>query len=196
MKKIMWLLPVIALVISCGGEEEGNFLPLTVGNDWGYAMTMTRTDPDTTTTMTGSNAVAITQQTTLDNGTEVYEMVMTMTPDDTLIQASVDTVYFEQTDDYTLTYDSKADTVPSDTLFSLPLEVGKTWANYEAVRQLDVTVPAGAFSDCWEIREVQTEDTTYTYWASGIGMVKMNETDIEADTTYNLLMEMDDYNVQ
>jgi hypothetical protein len=197
MKKLLLLIPLVVLIVGCGGEEEeANYFPLTVGNEWNFDMTMTETTPSDTFVVTATQNLEITTETTLDNGTEVFEMIMTMTFDDTLVPDFADTVYFDETEDYIMVYDAKADTVPSDTMLALPLETGKTWADHEVMGQDDVTVPAGTFNDCWEIREVDDEDTTYMYWASDVGMVKMIADDIDADTTENVLMELETYTVQ
>lgn len=187
MKRIMWLLPVFALIVGCGGEDDSYF-PLSVGNEWTYDMTLTMFDQDTTVE-TGSQVLEITEETTLDNGTEVFTMVMTIAFDDTLIPGDVDTNYLEETDDYILVYNTLADTVPVDTLLAFPLEVGKVWDSYEVTDQVDVNVPAGQFGDCWEVYD-ETEDA-YFYWKSGVGMVRM----IDDDVTWSMLMELADYTV-
>ena len=195
MKKLMWLLPIVALIVGCGGEDDSYF-PLTAGNDWTYDMTGIYTTPATSDTMTATYALEIGAATTLDNGTEVFPMVMTITPSDTTQPPMVDTIYLEETDDYIMAYDTQADTIPSDTALAFPLELGKIWGNYEVIDQVDVTVPAGDFSDCWEIMEAIEDDTTYTYWKSGVGMVKMDATEIDGNDTWTSVMELVDYTVE
>jgi len=197
-KKLLLLIPIIVLIVGCGGDDVTNYFPLTVDNEWNYdmTMTMTMTDPDTTITKTGAAELDITAETTLDNGTAVFEMFMTMTYDDTLIPDFVDTSYIEETEDYLLQYDTKASTVPDDTMLALPLETGKTWDDYEVMGQKNVTVPAGTFNDCWEIRGVD-EDTMYMYVAPNVGMVKMSQKGTEPDTTsYEMLMELKTYTIK
>ncbi len=197
MKKLLLLIPLVVLIVGCGSDEEGTvFYPLSVGNEWNYNMSMTRTTPTDTTVETGSDKLEITAETTLDNGTAVFEWVLTITFDDTLMPDIIDTSYIEETEDYILQYDAKADTVPSDTMLALPLETGKTWADYEVMGQEDVTVPAGTFNDCWEVREVDDEFTLYVYWAPDVGAVRLNDNAVDADTTYEMLMELETYTVQ
>lgn len=197
MKKLLLLIPLVVLIVGCGSDEEGTvFYPLSVGNEWNYNMSMTRTTPTDTTVETGSDKLEITAETTLDNGTAVFEWVLTITFDDTLVPDIIDTSYIEETEDYILQYDAKADTVPSDTMLALPLETGKTWADYEVMGQEDVTVPAGTFNDCWEVREVDDEFTLYVYWAPDVGAVRLNDNAVDADTTYEMLMELETYTVQ
>ena len=195
MKKLLLLIPLVVLIVGCGDEEGNVFFPLTVDNEWNYDMTMTRTDPDTTITKTGTVELEITAETTLDNDTEVFEMIMTMTFDDTLIPGFADTSYCEETEDYVLIYDAKADTVPDDTMLVLPLETGKTWGDCEVIGQENITVPAGTFNDCWKIREVD-EDTLYMYMALDIGMVKWTQSEIDADTTMDMRWELETYTVK
>lgn len=200
MKKFLLLIPIIVLIIGCGGDDVTNYYPLTVDNEWNYDMTMTEiividTVTSDTTVVTGTNASEITAETTLDNGTEVFEMIMTMTFDNTLIPGFADTSYVKETEDYLLSYSNKSDTAP-DTMLALPLETGKTWADYEVMGQENITVPAGTFNDCWEIREVD-EDTVYMYVALDIGMVKWTQSETEADTiSRETLMELETYTVQ
>ena len=197
MKKLLLLIPLVVLIVGCGSDEEGTvFYPLSVGNEWNYNMSMTRTTPTDTTVETGSDKLEITAETTLDNGTAVFEWVLTITFDDTLMPDIIDTSYIEETEDYILQYDAKADTVPSDTMLALPLETGKTWADYEVMGQEDVIVPAGTFNDCWEVREVDDEFTLYVYWAPDVGAVRLNDNAVDADTTYEMLMELETYTVQ
>jgi len=194
-KKLLLLIPIIVLIIGCGGDDVTNYFPLTVGNEWNYDMTMTTiividTLTSDTTVTTGTMDLDITEETTLDNGTEVFEMTMTMT--DTTI-----TSYVEETEDYVLQYSSKAATVPFDTMLALPLETGKTWADCEVMGQKNITVPAKTFNDCWEIRRIDNSDTMYMYVAPDVGMVKMSQKGAETDTTsYEMLMELKTYTVK
>lgn len=188
MKKIMWLLPVVALIVGCGGEDDSYF-PLSVGNEWTYDMTMTIIEQDTIIE-TGSQELKITGTTTLDNGTEVFVMSMTITFDNPAIPGDTQMVYFQETDDYILAYDALADTIPSDTVLAFPLEIGKTWGDYEVTDQVDLSVPAGQFGDCWEVYN-ETEDA-YWYWKSGVGMVRM----VDDDITWSVLVELVEYTVQ
>ena len=198
MKKLLLLIPIIVLIIGCGGDDVTNYFPLTVGDEWNYDMTMTKITPTDTTVQTGTMDLDITEETTLDNDTEVFEMIMTMTFDDTLIPGFADTSYIEETEDYLLQYSNKAATVPNDTMLALPLELGKTWADYEVTAQANITVPAGTFNDCWEIRGLWgEEDSMYMYLAPKVGMVKMSQEETETDTTsYEMLMELETYTVK
>lgn len=202
MKKLLLLIPLVVLIVGCGDEEGTVFYPLSVGNEWNFDMTMTETTPSDTTVVTGTQKQEITAATTLDDGTAVFEMLMTMTFDDTLVPDVIDTSYTEETEDYLLEYDTKADTIP-DTVAALPPEVGKTWTvddntTAEYIGQESVTVPAGTFSNCWKMVHIDSgsTDTTWIYVAENVGPVKINWIDVDADTTDEMLMELDNYDVE
>jgi len=192
MKKLLVLVPIMFLVIGCGGGEK-NYYPLTEGNTWDYRTITTVTIDTTTTVDTGSVNVEITVKTTLDNGTEVYEQVSTI---DTL----KDTSYVQKTDDYLLSYSDKADTVP-DTTATLPIEEGNTWTvtsdtNYTETGKVlgkeSVTVPAGSYDDCWKIAYISDGETTFVYLAPDIGMVKVHQAMvIDTNITSDFTMELE-----
>ena len=204
MKKLLLLIPLVVLIVGCGDEEGTVFYPLSVGNEWNFDMTMTETTPSDTTVVTGTQSQEITAATTLDNGTAVFEQTMIMTMEIDTLTTIVDTSieYIEETEDYLLAYDTKADTMP-DTVAALPPEVGKTWnvddsTTAEYIGQESVTVPAGTFSNCWKMVNIEsTSDTTWIYVAENVGPVKINWTGVEADTIFQeMLMELETYTVQ
>lgn len=210
MKKLLLLIPLVFFIIGCGGEEVGTtFFPLAVGNIWEYMLTQTMTTPDTTIFGgTGTQEQEITAETTLDNGTEVFEQVTITTiivQFDTIFADTsmfVDTTYIQETENYLLMYDSKDDTEP-DTMAALPPEIGKSWNTEDSttatyVGQESVTVPAGTFSDCWKIAIFMPagDDTTWFYVAEDVGMVKMLMTETDADTAMGMLLELEDYDVE
>ena len=182
MKKLIWLLPVIALIIGCGGDEVENFFPLAVGNVWHYDLLFTEMNVDTTE-YTGTSTTEITQETTLDNNVAVFEQVTTMVWDDTTVMMnSVDTTYIQETEDYILIYYDLADTEP-DTSLALPIEEGNTWTVYadttdtltaEVVGQEDVTVPAGTYTDCWDITYMSLGQTQDDWFAPEVGVVRQH----------------------
>lgn len=204
MKKLLLLIPLVILIVGCGEDEEGTvFFPLSVGNEWNFDMTMTETTPSDTTVVTGTQSQEITAETTLDDGTAVFEQTMIMTMEIDTLTTIVDTSieYIEETEDFLLAYDNKADTIP-DTVAALPPEVGKTWnvddsTTAEYIGQESVTVPAGTFSDCWKMVQIEsTNDTVWIYVADNVGPVKINWIGVEADTTNEMLMELDNYDVE
>lgn len=180
MKKLIWLLPVIALIISCGGDEAENFFPLAVGNVWNYDLLYTMMGVDTTE-YTGTSTTEIIQETTLDNNVDVFEQVTTTVWDDTTVMVnSVDTTYIQETEDYILIYYDLADTEP-DTSLVLPIEEGNTWTVYadttdtltaEVIGQEDVAVTAGTYIDCWDIMYTSLGQTQDDWFAPDVGVVR------------------------
>jgi len=203
MKKLLCLLPIIVLVIGCGGEAV--YYPITVGNTWLYQTTVTTivqldsVTADTTVT-TGETDTDITAETTLDNGTAVFEIVSMITWDDTLMTDVTDTSFVEETEDYVLSYEDKADTEP-DTALVLPIENGNTWTIHSdtsltttavVMGQQDVQVPAGTYTECWRIALISTpgNDTVYTYYAPDIGNVLCEHTYMDSLMSIETITEL------
>ncbi len=201
MKKLLVFVPIALLIIGCGGGEK-NYYPLTEGNTWNYRTITNVTMPDTTISDTGSVKTEITVKTTLNNGTEVYEQIMTM-------DGTADTSYVQDTDDYILSYEDKADTEP-DTMVALPLEEGKTWTvlkdsayteTGKAIGKESVTVPAGTYDDCWKIAYIYADsafsETSFVYLAPDIGMVKVYESmEIDTNMTSEFTMELESVTIK
>ncbi|MGB3341097.1 MAG: hypothetical protein WBB37_06410 [bacterium] len=203
MKKLLFLLPIIAFVIGCGGEAI--YFPITVGNTWLYQTTMTtivQVDSVTadTTILTGETDAEISAETTLDAGTPVFEIISTTTWDDTLIADVTDTSFIEETEDYLLSYEDKADTEP-DTTLVLPIENGNTWTvssdsvlttTAVVMGQQDVQVPAGTYTECWRIASISTpgDDTVYTYYAPDVGYVLGEQTSVDSLTSFEAITEL------
>lgn len=204
MKKLIWLLPVIALIIGCGGDDVENFFPLAVGNVWNYDLLYTMMAVDTTE-YTGTSTTEITQETNLDNNVDVFEQVTTTVWDDTTVMVnSVDTTYIQETEDYILIYNDLADTEP-DTSLVLPIEEGNTWTVYadttdtltaEVIGQEDVTVPAGTFTDCWDITYTSLGQTQDNWFAPEMGVVRQYMSIIAAPVTIEFIRELTSSTIQ
>jgi hypothetical protein len=201
MKKLMWLLPLVALIVSCGGEED-EYLPLAVGNTWNYDMTYLMIYIDTVEA-TGTSVTEVTAEATLDNDVDVLEFVETMTWD-TLLPNTAETTYLYETDDYLLIYDDLADTVP-DTSLVLPFEEGNTWLVYadsldtltaEVVGQETVTVPAGTFEDCWDIEYTSLGQTQHNWFALDVGPVKHFMQAMDQNMTIEFTRVLTSYDLQ
>jgi hypothetical protein len=199
MKKLLCLLPIIALIIGCGGEAV--YFPLAVGNQWEYSIeqTITLISPDTTWEYTGNSITEITAETTLDNGNPVLEQVTTTTWDDTLMTDATDTTYVEETEDYMLIYNSKADTDP-DTSLMLPIEAGNTWTVYSntadtmtayVVGKATVTVPAGSYDDCWQIEYSFSGGVNVDWFAPDFGVVRHEYEMSDSNTTIQFIKELE-----
>lgn len=183
------------LIVGCGDDGGSSFFPLTVGSTWDYRMIMTITqyEPDTTSTVdTLAYSTAITEETTLSNGTEVVEQR-------TIVETGmgIDTMYsyMRDTGDYLLVYDSKTDTT-ADTAAVYPLEEGNTWTMYndtvEVVGEESVTVPAGTWT-CWHLAYGDGMDI---YFAENVGMVKQIQRYTDQYYSYEAVVDLTDYDVK
>lgn len=199
MKKLMLLIPTIILIIGCGGDAV--YFPLTVGNQWEYSITqtITLTSPDTSWEYTGNSVTEITAETTLDNGLSVLELVTTTTWDDTLMTDTTVTTYVEETEDYMLIYDNKADTDP-DTSLMLPIEIANTWTVYSdsadtmtayVVGKAIVTVPAGSYDDCWQIEYTFGGGINMDWFAPDFGIVRHEYEMVDSNSTIEFLKELE-----
>ncbi|MEO0184379.1 MAG: hypothetical protein ABIL22_01045 [candidate division WOR-3 bacterium] len=175
MKKLLLPIAVLIVFVGCGGEKD--IFPITVGNTWEYDHISTHGEGDSILwSDTTSTTMTISRETTLNNGTAVFEAI---TEGDTWKDSS----YLEQTDDYVVSYDSLG-AVIGDTLLKFPIEQGNSWTIYSdsnstskavVVGKKNVSVPAGTYDDCWEIGVYWTwnpDDTVYMYYAPGVGLVR------------------------
>jgi CBS domain-containing protein len=200
MKKLLLFIPIVLYIIGCGGAAV-NYFPLSVGSVWEYWMTSTTTTPTDTTETTGTQYVEITEETTLDDGTEVVEQ-MTITTTVVEPDTSVDTTYtyMEETEDYIRGYEDKADTLP-DTWAELPIEEGNTWDVNDIMSAVvlgkeAVSVPAGNYDDCWEIGYITDNDTVYVYFADGVGMVRQYMEITEGDVVFESETELESATIE
>jgi hypothetical protein len=173
----------MVLIVTCNGESDGeDYVPLAVGNTWNYNITYRMIMTTDTMQYTGTSTTEITRETMLNNNTDVMEQVTTMLWDDTTMTNSVDTTYIRSTEDHILIYNDLAETEP-DTSLVLPIEDGNTWTVYadttdtmtaEVIGLEDITVPAGAYSDCWDIRYTSLGQTQNNWFAQEVGIVRQH----------------------
>ncbi len=205
MKKLMWLLSLLILIIGCGGEEEtDDYLPLAVGNSWTYQTTYTMIAVDTVQN-TGSSTTEITRQVLLNNNIEALEQVTTNIWDDTLIVPnSVDTTYLLVNEDFLLVYNDLTDTEP-DTSLVLPIEDNNTWVVYadttdtlaaEVIGQEDIAVPAGSFSDCWNIEYTSLGQMQNDWFALDVGIVRYHMQIVQPMGIIQFTKELESYSLE
>jgi hypothetical protein len=201
MKKLLFVLPVLAVLFFAGCDTSTDYSPLAVGDVWNYSGygTVTSTTSSTDTTWTMSQRVEITGTDTLNSGLSVLEMVMRLdvevsSPDTTW--TTIDTTYLHETDTLVMAYASTADTIGIINL-RLPLEAGKTWTigtvTYTVADQENVTVPAKTYKNAWRIEASNSADPTYSakmWYADGVGMVKRDETSADSSETIHMVMEL------
>jgi hypothetical protein len=206
MKKLVWLLPMAVLILSCEGEGPGNYLPLAVGNQWNFDVTYTMMMTSDTLLNTGTSVTEITRQTVLNNSVVVLEQVTTNTWDDTLLNPnSVDTTYLFLTEYYLLVYDDLADVDP-DTSLALPFGTGNTWVVYadttdtltaEVLGRETVTVPAGSYNSCWNVEYSSLGQAQNDWFAENVGIVKHHMMiDQQGVATIEFTKELTSFDVQ
>ncbi|UCD06590.1 MAG: hypothetical protein JSV98_04985 [candidate division WOR-3 bacterium] len=199
MKKLIWLLPLMALIVSCNGESDGeNYFPLAVGNIWNYNIVYRMIMTTDTTQYTGTSTTEITRETILNSNIDVLEQVTTTLWDDTTMTDHVDTTYLLSDGDRMLIYNDLADTDP-DTGLVFPFEQGSTWTVYadttdtltaEVLGQDDITVPAGTYSDCWDVRFTSLGQTQDNWFAEGVGIVRYHMITLTPAMTTELTKEL------
>ena len=193
----MLLTSIAIFMTSCGGESEESYYPLSVGNVWNYGVTMIAEIPGTTATFTGDSQDRIVDTAELTGGTSVYELVTSITING---YSGSDTFYIHETDTAVYIYESLSDTVP-DKYLELPLENSSSWivnSSETAVvlGTIDISVPAGVYSDCREIAYIDNDDTTFVCLARGVGEVAGHATYSEADTTITIALELESATIQ
>jgi hypothetical protein len=156
---------------STGPSDPGDYLPLTVGNQWSYSVSgYLKTGNRDSIPVTGSKLMAITGSTTHQSGFDLFILkdssntVMTM-PDSTYTTIKVETVYICKVKD--VGYRIYKDTVTTDfeLLLKLPVVLNDSWVprqdqptNTRVVRSVSssVTVPAGSYTGCVNLRDTNT----------------------------------------
>ncbi len=175
MRRILRALAVMALVFACGdgdspsgpgqGGEDSAYYPLSVGNQWVYDRSGTMEVAGIQTgTLNGENICDITGEVTHELGFDVYVQEYSIadtleSAGQTLVIDSTYTTYMRLTDQGLYSYVSLAGG-DSVSFVPFPLQVGATWQfsenppmTAEIVSLTEtVTVPAGTFENCLELR--------------------------------------------
>lgn len=196
---------IMVIVVGCGlfkGEKE--YMPLDVGNEWFYTMTihLKTTQNDTViqdTTYTETYKTEITGEAETTTGVTVFVNITTFT-------TNTDTGYLEKRDDDIYYYEFLSDTSPY-LILDYPLDDGKTWTSqelsYEVIGDEDVEVGAGSFK-CKKVKQIYGagwDMISYIWYADGVGMVKSTSADT-SETAPNTIMiteieqVLDDYTVK
>jgi len=167
----------LLLLFSCGEDstgpsDPGDYLPLSVGNQWNYSISgyMKTTDRDSFP-ITGTKLTAITGSTSHQSGFDLYMLkdsscTVVTTPDTTYTNTEVITEYICRTDTEYRIYE---DTVTTDyeLLMKLPVVLNDSWVPKPDEPTItrtvhstttDITVPAGSYSDCVDLRDTDTAE--------------------------------------
>jgi hypothetical protein len=191
---------VVMFIAQCGGEgNEGadSYYPLSVDNEWNYSVTMTVDIAGTPDIFTGTSQDQIIGTTQLTGGISVFQLATLLTLNG---YSGNDTFYIHETDTAVYLYEDVDDTLP-DKYIEYPIENGSTWTvnstqTAVVLGSVDVSVPTGDYSDCWEIAYIEGDDTIFVYLAYGIGEVKGYAINTYADTTVALSLELESATIQ
>jgi hypothetical protein len=163
----------LALALGCSdpgnptgsGTGESTFFPSRSGWTWVYEVLGRPALPGDT--VQNELTIRIISEGFLSNGTRAAQF--TVTGPDRVVRTAIfrgDTTFFmSQTSDSVLIYGSPQDTLPW-LLLRLPLELGESWqgeyGGFDVMDSVeskgDVTVPAGIFAACYQVR------TTGGWW--------------------------------
>jgi hypothetical protein len=201
MKKLLFVLPVLAGLFVVGCDTSTDYSPLAVGNVWNYSgyTTMTSTQASTDTTMSLTQRMEVIDTDTLNNGTSVYVMVVTIVEDlsvpDTTITV-VDTSYYAETDSTVVAYADKSSTEGQVTM-RIPLEAGVSWSHggstTTVAEQEDVTVPAGTYKSAWRLdvtNPAYPDMDSHGWYANKVGQVKTEMTNVSGGYTIHQVQEL------
>jgi hypothetical protein len=192
---------LLTMLFSCGKDstgpsDPGDYLPLSVGNQWIYSMSgylkMATRD---SLLITGAKLTVITGLTTHQSGYDLYVLkdstTMSVTMPDTTI-TKTDTEYRIYDDTVTTEY---------EILLKLPVVLNDSWVPESdeptvtrTVRSVtsNITVPAGSYSDCVYLRDTDTaKPGSYFdfYISRGNGAVEF--TIQMVDSTNTMFMDFD-----
>ena len=169
------LLCVLLAATGCGpkgpAQTVENYYPLAVGNQWIY----------TAEGDTAAETLSITETFVNASNVRVYKRV----------SDGPGAVYFTNTGGQVVALIHPNDTA-GPIILSEPFEVGATWIWHgETLRIADtkagVSTPAGTFTECLKVTDPDTFDS---YYAPGVGLVKV--VDVDGDE----VMRLSDYEVK
>lgn len=179
MNRCSVLLAVLALFVACGDDDPFNpgqnqdfrFYPLSLGNTWNYVRFGTYQIDSLSYTIVGASTVSIVGVAEHSAGFQVFleETMVSDTIQGLMVIATTDTSYIRVTSAGYFGYPGLGTTDSSWTV-PFPLLTGMVWAfrteppvTGEILSMSEtVTVPAGSFEDCLEMR---------TTWVQGGNVV-------------------------
>ncbi len=182
---------LLILVAACGDDpfdpaqgDDSRFYPLAVGNIWNYSRIGTYNVDSLSYTVTGASTVRITGTAEHSGGFQVFveETMVADTIQGLMVITNTDTSYIRVTDDGFFGY-PELDSTDSSWTVPFPLVAGMIWPfstepsmTGEILSMTeDVTVPAGSYEDCAEMRTTWIEGgnvVNTTDYAPNVGMVR------------------------
>jgi hypothetical protein len=201
MKKLLFVLPVLAGLFFAGCDTSTDYSPLAVGNIWNYSgyTTMASTQASTDTTMMLTQTIKVIGTDTLNNGTSVFVIEATITEDMSLPDTTftiVDTSYYAETDSSVVAYGDKSAT-EGQIVLRIPLEAGASWmqgsSTMTVAEQEDVTVTAGTYKSAWRLditNPAYPDMQSHGWYANKVGQVKTEMTYTQSGYTVHQLLEL------
>lgn len=208
------LVSVFVLLISCGDSggpfdpgqgNDARFFPLAVGNTWEYTRYGTYNIENKSYTVTGASVVSIIGIAAHSGGFDVFieESAVNDTIMGLMIQSTVDTCYIRLASNGFHGYPSLAST-DSSWVVPFPLIAGMVWpfsTNPPMTGELlsmdeTVTVPAGTFQNCFEMRTLWIEGgnlTSNSSFAPNVGLVKNVYSQGVEQISVNITSRLSDY---
>lgn len=205
MRKGILIISIVAVLLITGCSlfqtKNNDIYPLAVGNYWNSKMVNQTFLGDSIVNDTTIHIRReIVNKVTLGNNKEAYKIQVGAT--DSLFNFALmgnmilyigkaDTAYFQ--------YDSLNQ---SNGNYMAPkeIDIGSSWdtdtSHIEVIAIEHIEVPAGIF-DAYRIASVVNNDTTWQWFANGVGLIKMYfETTIDSITKSKSTMELDSYSVK
>jgi hypothetical protein len=190
-RRIVTIVFAASLFLACGDDpfnpgqnDDSRFYPLAVGNTWNYTRFGTYNIDSLSYTIVGSSTVNITGTAQHSGGFQVFveETMISDTIQGLMVVETADTSYIRVTSAGFFGYPGISSTDSSWTV-PFPLITGMVWAfqTEPAVTgeilslTADVSVPAGNFQDCLEMRTTWIEGGNVVNtadFAPNVGMVR------------------------
>ena len=184
-------------ILSCGDNNpigpdgNGDWLPLAVGNEWVYAYEGLWVDNSTdadTSVLVGTSSLTVTGQTTHTEGFDLFllrdiSFVTITTPDTVLVSRDTTITYVQSDSGNVYSYQDTHSSYSAQDLQS-PLVPGAYWHPYPGAEDITrtvtsvtvtMTVPAGTFSNCAQLTDVDTGDLFWSVsriYVQGVGQIQ------------------------
>ncbi len=214
MRKLIAMFTVVAsllIVFGCGNDstdpsENSDYLPVAVGNQWNYSLSGYISEAGSDTTIiSGSNISKILEETTHQQGFQLYAIQDSMTtimttPDTTMTFTNTSMTYAHKADTEWRFYDDTTST-DYEIFMKLPVTLGDGWVPntdeptiMRTVLSVSetVTVPAGTYTDCANLRDSDSQEPDFyfdSYFSRGTGVVRFIISD--TDSTGTVYMSYD-----
>ncbi len=195
--KLMFLVIFIFAYPACSiAGDDGEFIPLAVGNFWVYSIEMYMGDT-LAPTPPMTDTVEVKQKT--DWGGHTWYSF-----DDPSEEGEKHYYRNAEEGHYQLTISPEFEDGKTALMAKLPLKLNDSWIDpsdstkmiVEAVDET-VTVPAGKFEGCYRVNMKMSEDATGTIWMKfGVGQVKMEFKAKQGEMEMRSVRELKEYHLE